>query len=216
MGSEVVRRNLYLTNETTNSSLVFIDYAVPREEADKKCSFYGFKTPDTKTTEHDISYIMQSKETVWTFTDEDRYVLIGHRQWLSIRGCHHINLTHNGQLHHNCNLVFDSLDSMMSSYIGIHKTSCYLIPENIKEFEKTQLPESLCGWRCTDVIETSCGGTEAISLYKVIEVTYKTFSGFKPPHEEQCNALYLADVELPYQRIACQNTSTCTTLCLQK
>ncbi|XP_061190591.1 uncharacterized protein LOC133198524 [Saccostrea echinata] len=169
MGSEVVRKTLNLTDETANTSLVFIDYEVPREEADKKCSFYGFKKPDNKATEHDLSSIMESNETVWTLTVDDRDVFVRHRQWLSIRGCHHLNLTHNGELHNNCNLVFDSPDRMMSSYIGIHNTSCYVIPENIEEFEKKQLPESLCDWRCTDVIETSCGGTEAISLYKVID-----------------------------------------------
>jgi hypothetical protein len=58
----------------------------------------------------------------------------------------------------------------VSDAIHFQNNSCYSLSkwdeEHLMELE---LPESLCGWRCQNVIETGCGGNNAVSVYKVVQ-----------------------------------------------
>jgi hypothetical protein len=68
------------------SSLVFVDDSISREEAGRKCDVYGFHTPSNTANMTELSSIMYPNETAWTFRDDDRHKVILNRQWLSTRG----------------------------------------------------------------------------------------------------------------------------------
>ncbi|XP_056003881.1 uncharacterized protein LOC125660933 isoform X1 [Ostrea edulis] len=217
----VIRKQLEISGEDEadkmSTSLVFVDDKVSREAADRKCELYGFHTPNNRTNITELSLIMHPNETSWTFRDDDRHDVILNRHWLSIRGCFHMNVTFEAQHYTDCDVIYDAEYSLMNAYLAIHNNSCYVLWKSIKEdLMKFRLPESSCGWKCPDVIETGCGGEDAVSLYKVVEVDRKDWVGFQQSYEEDCNALYLSDVELPKQRIPCHINSTCSAICIQE
>jgi sucrose-6-phosphate hydrolase SacC (GH32 family) len=55
-------------------------------------------------------------------------------------------------------------------YTFTQNNSCYSLSNwNEDDSFEFQLPESSCRWKCPNVIETRCGGNDAVSVYKVVE-----------------------------------------------